>query len=149
MGHSDRVSSLFFLCFGLFVLFYTLTTLPIGTLHDPQAGFFPLLVGFVLTVVSAVMVFRAFREKRIKPLQFGNLWKKVLLSAIGIILYVFFLEEGGFLLCTFLFVFFYLKGIERVGWVPSLVFTISTVFFTYFSFSYLLGIPLPQGIIPL
>lgn len=149
MRHADRMSGLFFLAFGLFVLFYTLRTLPVGTLREPQAGFFPFLIGFGMTAFAFVMVFQAFREKVKKLPQFGNRWKRIIFTAVVILLYSLLLESVGFLLCTFLFTFIYLKGIERVGWMGSLLFTVPMVFATYFSFSYLLGVPLPRGIVPL
>lgn len=148
MRHSDRISGLFLLVFGLFVLLHSLRTLPLGTPYEPEAGLFPFLIGIVMTGLALAMVIQAFREKVQKLPQIGSHWRKVPFSAAGILLYIFFLESGGFLLCTFLFVLFYLKAIERVRWAGSLLFSISTVFATYFSFTYLLGVPLPQGIIP-
>jgi putative tricarboxylic transport membrane protein len=149
MGDSDRTSGLFFLCFGLFILVYTYRTLPLGTLAEPEAGLFPLLIGFLMTGFAAGMLFRSFRGKSRKVPEFGGYFRKVLFSGIAILGYVIFLESGGFLLCTFLFMFFYLKFIERLKWTGSLLFSGLTVGVTYFSFTQFLGVPLPQGIIPL
>jgi hypothetical protein len=147
--HPDRISGIFCLAFGLFVLLYTMRTLPIGTLVEPQAGFFPFFIGFAITALSLSILFQSFREKGKKLPHFGDRRKRILFTGVGIIFYSLLLESGGFLLCTLLFVFIYLKGIERVGWMGSLLFTVLMVFATYFSFSYFLGVPLPRGILPL
>ena len=148
MQHSDQISGLFFLGFGLFVIFYSLKTLPIGTLYEPQAGFYPLLSGILMVGFALILSVQAMHEKVEKRPQFGSRWKRVLFSSAEVLLYVLLLEFGGFLLCTFLFVLCYLKGIEWVAWAGSLVFAASSVLVTYFSFSHLLGVSLPQGIIP-
>lgn len=148
MQNADRMSSLFFLALGLFILIYSLWTLPIGTVYAPEPGFFPLLVGIVMTSLALVLVIRAFSEKAAMLPQFESRWTRVLFTSATILLYVFFMELAGFLLSTSLFVLFYLKAIEKVGWMGSLLFTIPTVCVTYFSFTYLLGVPLPRGVIP-
>ncbi len=148
MGNSDRGSGLFFLGFGLFVLVYSYRTLPLGTFKDPEAGLFPFLIGIIMMGFAAGILIGSFREKPRKVPAFGSHVHKVVLSALAILCYVIFLEPGGFLLCTFPFMLFYLKFVERLKWTGSLLFSGLTVGLTYFSFTHFLGVPLPQGVIP-
>lgn len=101
-----------------------------------------------MTGLAAGILVQAFRDKTRKVPVFGNHRRKVLWSAAATLAYVLFMEPGGFLLCTFIFVLFYLKFIEGQKWTGSLLFSGLTVVVTYFSFTQFLGVPLPQGIIP-
>ena len=145
---SDRVTGPLLLAAGLYIVTYAIRVLPVGTPAAPGSGFFPLVVGLVLTVLASLVSVKAFRDPAGERPQFGELCGRVFLTAAGMILYAFLLEPAGFLLCTFAFVLFHLVAIERAGWVGSVLFAVLAVGGTYFGFKDLLGVPLPLGVLP-
>ena len=148
MRDSDRTGGLFFLGFGLFVLLYAYRNLPLGTFTEPEAGLFPFLIGIIMIGLAAGLLVLSFRETARKVPEFGSHLQKVVLSTVAILCYVIFLESGGFLLCTLLFMVFYMKVVERLRWTGRLLFSGLTVGLTYFLFTQFLGVPLPRGIVP-
>jgi putative tricarboxylic transport membrane protein len=57
------------------------------------------------------------------------------------------LERLGFLLSTFLLMVLLLRAIEAPKWSKVFVVALSTALIAYFLFAWLLGIPLPAGIL--
>jgi putative tricarboxylic transport membrane protein len=148
MSNPNTKISIFFLASGLFILTYTILKVPFGTIYEPNAGFFPMIVGFCMVALALVLLFQSLKEERVNPPRFGTFWKKVVITAIMIFLYAFFLERAGFLICSFLFVFIYLKWVEVTTWTGTILFTIPAAFGSYYTFVKLLEVQLPRGILP-
>lgn len=149
MRNIDKICGMFFMIFGLFFTIYGPATLPLGTFSRPDSGLFPFWTSLVLTGLSFWLVLKGIRGKQGSALQFGKRWRKNIYSLVGLITYVIFLKQGGFILCTLLFLIYFLKWIEGCSWITTLIFAILSVGLSYICFSWYLGVPLPPGIIPI
>jgi putative tricarboxylic transport membrane protein len=148
MINSNTKVSIFFLALGLFILIYTTFKLPFGTIFEPDAGLFPMIIGVCMSALALTLLFQSLKEKMVNPPKLGPFWRKVVITAMMIFIYGFFLERAGFLICCLLLVFIYLKWIEGTSWGGALLFTIPSVIGAYFAFVKFLEVQLPKGILP-
>jgi len=125
--------------------------LGIGKLRSPGPGLMPFIVGGFLFLLSCfllmVTLFRkAFREESVEE-QRGVNFRKLAIVVASLVLYGLLLERLGFLVVTFLLLFFLFWGMGiRRG--SALVASLITVLATYFVFTYL-GLRFPPGILRL
>ena len=124
--------------------------LPIGNLHSPQAGFFPLLIGLLLGVFSVVLLFQTLKEKRGEtspaPTPSGR-QKRVLLTLGALFCVALFFERLGYLISTFLLIGFLLATVSRQKpWVVITTAFLSSVI-SYLLFGVVLQTQLPAGIL--
>lgn len=145
---TDKITGLFFFLLSIYVCIESYR-LGLGAFSNPKAGLFPFLSGILLGFLSVIGLFdkmplkEAFQEA-------GNTigqWKlkKTVYALIVLFAYSFLLKIFGFLLCTFLLVFFIYKVLEpkrlRMG---ILVATLSTAA-SYFIFQVVIKAQLPRG----
>jgi putative tricarboxylic transport membrane protein len=64
----------------------------------------------------------------------------------ALLLYGFFLESLGYILATFLLMFFFFRAIEPQKWVVVILGSVITSFITYFLFKVWLQVQLPAGV---
>jgi len=101
--NNDSGSSLFCLCLGLVFVGGGLK-MGLGPLNAPGPGFFPAVIGGILSSLSAVLLVTASRTKG-APVR-GSFWKqergwmKILPSLLSLIFYLAFLDFLGYLLTT-------------------------------------------------
>jgi putative tricarboxylic transport membrane protein len=144
MLRSDRYVGVSLLFLSAYVCYEGLR-LKLGTVHNPGAGFVPFWIGGLLGCMALILILRASfgkgrdREGHKTSLSIGL----VVLSLFGFNLI---LESLGFILCTFLFIIFLLKIVERKSWLFSLGMACPTAVVTYFIFEVLLEAQLPRGI---
>jgi hypothetical protein len=81
-----------------------------------------------------------------EPLWKGFHWCKVLLIIAVVGAYAIVLEILGFILSTFLILFFLLKGIEPFKWRDAIILSLLTISFVYAVFGIWLQVPFPAGI---
>ncbi len=72
----------------------------------------------------------------------------MLITLVALLLYVFFLEMLGFVICTIIFLIFTMRMYGYLNWTRNVMVSFIFTFILYFSFNYLLNIFLPQGILP-
>jgi len=147
---ADRVSSLFWLAFGL-ISIYGSVLLDLGTLRQPGTGFFPFLAGLFISLMAIIVLCRSFiRGKgfQAKPSSFwkGLSWHRPLAVGLLMLGYILVLERGGFLLTSLILLFFMLKWVERFPWWKALLISASASACTYLLFHTLLKATLPIGI---
>ena len=120
-----------------------------GSWHEPGPGLLPVVFGAVLGILSLVLLIvslmagggpekKAFWEAK------GS-WRTVLAVSLALLGYMAIFNQLGFVLTTFLFLFFLLKFIGKKGWLVSISLALVLSFFCYGFFSHLLGTPLPKG----
>lgn len=128
--------------------------LGLGDLHEPGPGFFPFLMSLFIILFSILILISSLKKgeesdpdlgKRFWPEREGQ--KKILLTVGSLFLYVFALEYLGFILCTFLLIFFQLKFVEPQKWATVLFGTGLTTFMTYTIFDLWLRVPMPVGLL--
>ena len=121
MNYRDFCSSLFFL-FLSFVVFFESTRLKFGTYSNPGPGFFPLVSGLILGVLSLLVLVQSFHL----PLRNPETMKeyhpfKVAVTITSLVLYASLMELTGFLIVTFLFTLWLLRVVGRKQWSTCLL----------------------------
>lgn len=123
--------------------------LRIGSFSSPGPGFFPLMIGVALCVLTLPLLITSIVKAK------GNHGKEEIiltkdhvkkLSPIVIVLflYAFFLEKAGYLLTTSI-IFFTLLMLLGVKFKYTLMVLFLLVSFSYLLFAIVFEIPLPQG----
>lgn len=112
---------------------------------------FPQVMGYVLLGIGVLLVVQSFREeRRPNPWTGADPWA-VILTAVVMVLYVWFLEALGFLLGSvlmFCILGFYLgprtHPVRRAA--LTLVFSVGLTGALYAMFVYIFNVPLPRGV---
>ncbi len=142
--------ALFLLFFGIFIC-WEARGLDVGRVVKPGPGFFPFWLGMALIIVSLALL-SPFGRKKIAPSTSsqarwkGLHWEKVLYSMVALLLYALFLETLGYILATFLLLFFFFRVVEPQKWVVVFLGSVITSFITYFLFKVWLQGQLPTGL---
>ena len=146
---TNKISGSFGFLFALFTIKESLG-IGVGSLRTPGPGLFPLAGGILLTVLSAIILLRAFFEPGKKA---GATTEKenentrfAVYAFLGILAYALILQWLGFLLSTFLLVIFFLKIFEHKKWWVMLVTAAIVSSTCYILFDYILQSDLPLGI---
>ena len=147
MGKKDTLSALFWLLFSAFILKEG-SRIPFGTLSRPMPGFFPLILGIILGILSFILLGKSLlkgkgEESRIFSGRKG--WNRVVLTLGMLLAYYLLLESIGFLLAAFFLVFVLIKFIEPHPWFHSAWVSTLISIGAYFLFQVVLKANLPQG----
>lgn len=127
---------------GLFAL-YQGTSLPLGSLREPDAGFFPVVVAITLVLFALLALNdRTFEVDRPRPEPGGAARVVVLIASLGA--YGWLLPSAGFVLCTAVLLGILLRGLGDVGWRSTIVCAVTAAVGCYLLFTRL-GMPLPSG----
>ena len=151
MGQYDKITSLFWFCFGLFITLKSIQ-IGLGSVSDPGPGFIFFLSGILLCLLSVVVFLAAYRKKaedEEKSISWrGIRWKKMTFFIISLLIYTYFFETIGFIISSLLLMLFLFKGIEPQKWSAAILSTILTSIATYSIFVLWLKCQLPRGILP-
>jgi putative tricarboxylic transport membrane protein len=147
MRKNDLMSSLFFSVCGLLIVAGSLR-MTIGRLGEPGPGFLPLIVGILLTLVSAVLFIQSLRlkmqDRKVLGLE-GKERFKVFTTSLSLLIYAVALKPLGFVLVTFLLLVFLFKVIGGFNWKASIAGPMLTTFLFYLLFSMWLEVQFPIG----
>jgi putative tricarboxylic transport membrane protein len=131
-------------------IFLTASTLPFGTARVPQTAFFPKTLAVVLASLSLVLLAQALAGTKV-PLDSDKIgsagWFRIGASLATLIGFALALEPLGFLLSTFLLMVCLLRTIEAQSWGKVIAVALATSLITYGLFAWLLGVPLPAGVL--
>lgn len=124
--------------------------LRIGNFRVPQTGFFPRVLGVFLILLTVGELVRALRQAATTDGP-GKIdsdgWFRIG-AALAIMLgFALVLEWLGFLLATFALMVLLLRAIEAPSWPKVVIIASITSVLSYGLFSWLLGVPLPAGIL--
>ena len=150
MKNRDLLSSIVWMAFGgLFVV----ESLRLGQMKDgvPGPGFLSLLAGIGLILLSFSVLISALstREKTVSGGLFpeqGSL-KRLLLALLAMFAYGLVMNVLGYLITTFIFMFFMSRLIEPKRWWRSFIMALLTAVLSYIMFVVLLGVQLPRGLL--
>lgn len=150
MKRRELISPLFFLLLALFTIEQA-SKLPVGSWRSPAPGFFPLLLGILLAILSAALLFSASVRGKELPagaqLSTSSLGtRKVAWSCVALLGFNFLFETLGFLLVSFLFIAFLLLIVSRKNWGMALGAGLLSSLGLYVLFGMILRLPLPPGI---
>ena len=148
MKFSDRLSSLFFLGFSLFVCFSSLEIRD-GSITIPNHMVFPGLVGLFLLAMSIVLWVQSKSSSVSSSCElfFKGETLKILYFSVTFSLCAFLLEPVGFVISILAFIVLLLKGIGGKPLGRSVVYGLIISLSTYLFFTYLLGARLPRGVL--
>jgi len=122
---------------------------PIGSLREPDMGFFPLILGVLLAIFSLLLLWKAIGEKRrgtMGGVKSGGL-KRISLAAVGLFAFAFLFEFLGYMICTFLLISFLLFIVGSQKWWLAILVGFVSSLGSFLLFSLLLGASLPAGIL--
>jgi putative tricarboxylic transport membrane protein len=122
----------------------------LGPLNAPGAGFFPTVIGGILSALSvALLITTALGKNRaIEKQRFWkekNSWVKISLALVSLIFYMTFLDFFGYIITTIIFVFFLLKFVGKKSLGISIVMAVLVSLGSYALFKMALGVSLPKG----
>ena len=118
MEKHDKVSGIFGFLFGGFII-YSAFTLDIGALGDPGAGFFPLVAGCGLCLMSAMIYLQAVlsKGKKTERIFSGVIWRRPAVILVAVFLYILFLENWVLFSSTFSYWLSFSRRLNHSGGV--------------------------------
>jgi putative tricarboxylic transport membrane protein len=143
---SSKLLNLLWLALGLFLLEEGYR-LGLGESRKPGSGLFPFIIGLFILLVSLILLLQEAR-KNPECVKEGQKRSYVgfLLCLSSLYCYVIVFEYLGFIITTFLFIFFLLKKVEQKGWLLSAATAVVTSAVAYLFFETALRAALPRGI---
>jgi hypothetical protein len=118
--------------------------MPPGEFSVPGPGFFPTLLGILISIVSLALGIQSFFYKEaIQEVRVGN--RHIWFTIVAIFVLAIFFERLGFILVITLFILFFLKTLSNLKWIICCLFAIAAAISAYAFFNFLLGVRLPSG----
>ena len=148
MKRSDAAVSVILIGLAGFILLES-RHLSFGTMRVPQTAFFPKILAVLLLIFSGISLLQAIGPEssiRSEPLTAEG-WTRIGATLATMVGFAFVLERAGFFLTTFLLMILLLRAIEAQRWSKVIGIAVATALISYAIFGWLLGIPLPTGIL--
>src|SRR5512133_1886207 len=122
----------------------------LGPLDAPGSGFFPTMIGGILSALSLALLTATALGKMqaMEPQPFWkepNSWVKVSLVVLSLIFYMAALEYLGYIATTTVFILFLLRFVGKKSWGISLAMALLVSLGSYALFKMALGVYLPRG----
>jgi putative tricarboxylic transport membrane protein len=146
MAH-DRTSSIFFLAVSI-IVFVGSIQLGLGTTQQPGPGFITFGASGLLGLLSLVAFLKTLgKGKQPREVLFRNtLWWRVVLSGLAILAYALVMPTLGYLITTFLLMFFLYWMIREQRWYWVIMSSALSSLASYYLFSKLLNCQFPDGL---
>ncbi|MSP38189.1 MAG: tripartite tricarboxylate transporter TctB family protein [Deltaproteobacteria bacterium] len=132
-----------------FILFES-RVLSFGTFRVPHTGFYPKIIIGLLLLLSLCCLAQSLRDKTIdRPTEKipTEGWIRIGATLATLLGFALVLEWLGFLLSTFFLMVLLLRAIEAPKWSKVIVVASATAALSYGLFAWLLGVPLPVGVL--
>jgi hypothetical protein len=139
--------TLVFLLLAAFICFEALQV-PFGSLRMPGAGFFPLLLGVTLGVLSLLLLGTSLLGPGAESVDVRPERREVVLLTASIFVAVLLFERAGFLLTMALFAAVVMKMLGTLSWGAAIGLALLASVIAYVVFGRVLLIALPSGILP-
>ena len=136
-----------FLLLGIVICIEALQV-PIGSVRMPGAGFFPLLLGLALAVLSLLLLGMTYATVAAAPVRVWPERPEVVYLVGSLLASVWLFERAGFLITMTLFLCVALRVLGRKSWALALAIGLAGSVAAYIVFSRGLQIALPSGILP-
>ena len=146
----DIASSLFWL---LFAIYFTAQSYSLGLGHwgMPGPGYFPFGAGLLFGVISLCVAVSSIRKSSAgehpKETSERLQWENVALILASMLVYIIIFKRAGFVIATFLLVFFFIRIIARQRWFRSILVAVSITVAFHIFFNILLNTQLPMGLL--
>ncbi|MCE5263654.1 MAG: tripartite tricarboxylate transporter TctB family protein [Deltaproteobacteria bacterium] len=150
----DRITGIFFSILGVAVVLSVSLSYPLGTLHEPGGGFFPLIGSVLLLGLSLLLTCQSFAKKK-DPEESAEApffpsretpWR-ILSVFVALLGYRYLLPVIGFAPITGIFIFFLARFLGHFGWTTSVIFGVATAVVSYYLFQVVLKVPMPVPMI--
>ena len=149
MRRANIVVAVSLACLAIFFLFEA-GRLNFGNMRVPQTGFFPKTLLVLVLALSLCLLVRTLRqaetETRTQPIPSQG-WIRIGATLAALLGFALLLEWLGFFVSTFLLMILLLRAIEAMPWAKVVLVALSTALVAYFIFAWLLGVPLPSGVL--
>jgi putative tricarboxylic transport membrane protein len=149
---SDLATSGFWLIFSLGTAVESYR-LGLGSIRAPGPGFVPFLIALCFAALSGLLLAQTLAAKTPKADTAAETEKRTrmkVFSVIGaLLLYVFFFETAGFIVCTFLLIAYLLAIAGEMRWLSVVTTAALATVATYALFQLWLRVQLPAGVLPL
>jgi len=146
MKKYDLYGGLFWLLIGLFVSGMGMK-FGLGTFSYPGPGFFPLLVGLILSFLSLGILILAMKERTLDAhfTEWPDFARNVFITLAVLFAYSFSLEYLGYIIGSSLLMIYLFKVPGAQRWWFSTLVTLVTIALTYYFFGVLLQAQFPRG----
>lgn len=140
---TEKLISLLFLLFSITYLWFA-RELSFGIIAAPKAGFLPTISGVAAVGLAFVLFVKQLLQKQAEDRGTDKInWRKCIFIILGLMLYVTFLYLTGYIVATFILMFYLLKVTETAGWTKPLVISTGISIGFYLLFAMFLGTNLP------
>jgi len=153
MKKYDRVGGLIWTILGILLCIGSVQ-LRLGNFNKPGPGFIPflsgaflILFGLILTLVTFLKESGEEEKTRNEKIWVKENWKRIFYPLFALFGYILLLDHVGFLITTFLFLFFLFKLTVPKRWTMPLILSGGTVVLSYLIFSVWLKCQFPKGIL--
>lgn len=117
----------------------------------PGAGFFPLILGGILTLLTAINILLEVRQSKLEGKAVGKdekfELKDMLIVGAMILAYMVVFPWLGYLISTALFIILTLGFLNPRKWTQNIIIAVVLLAIIYSVFDYFLNTGLPQGIL--
>jgi hypothetical protein len=151
MKKYDRISGVFWLLFGIFILVGA-QNYSFGTFQEPGGGLYPTLLGILLIIMAVLLLAqtrKASGEEGPRWDHKGGGLKRCVLTICGLMVIPFSINALGFFPTIFLFIIFMMKIILPLPWLTALATGVISTVGGYFLFQSWLKIQFPRGFLGL
>lgn len=147
MTKQERLSAVFFLAVGVAVIYYGISVLKLGSIQEPGPGFFPAICGVgIIFLCLQWLIFNPLKESS-EPLWGTGEWMAPVISMAIVFAYAAGMETIGYVSSTLLFLIAWQVLVEKASWKRTGIIAILGTAAMYLLFSFLLGVPLPEGLL--
>jgi putative tricarboxylic transport membrane protein len=148
MVKAQRVTAVLFVLLGLYVIIYSAVGLEVGTINKPASGFFTLICGLGIFILSLLWGIAGLREKEKKaPLWETRQWLRPLLAVAVTFVYAVLMDSLGYVLSTAIFIILWQIVIAKGKKLTIILFAVLGTAAMYTVFELLLSVPLPNGLL--
>jgi len=144
----ERIGDLVVLFIGI-LIFSQGRSLSFGNLHAPGSGFFPKLIAASLIILSVLDLARGRKNEEVKAALSRSSALRLLVLFLGLIGYFLLFETLGFVVASFLLMFFLFLWVARQRWFMALCSAVVCIVLAYVLFEVLLKANLPKGVLGL
>jgi hypothetical protein len=141
----DIIGGGFFLALGIWAMIGAYR-LHVGTIAEPQPGFFPFLGGVTLAALSGILLSQALLGRGKGTGAFGAVWRPIAMI-LGLVFYVAILDSVGYIIATIVLSLILLRALGTKTWWVFVVAALCITFGSYILFDRALGVTLPRGLI--
>ena len=131
------------------VTYYAIFELNIGTIRSPGSGFFTLICGVGILILSIALLVISFVKGTVdSPLWEKGQWKKPAIAIVVILAYIILIPRLGFILATAAFLLAWGFIVEHDKPLRTVIVTVLGCVCMWGLFEKLMRVPLPNGILP-